>query len=142
MTSAASLSAAGRGGQSVLVVAARVVSAWAGMASSEKPPAPAGLSERMKGMLAEYGGIAVFVYLALFAAVLAGFAVAISSGVEVESAAGGVGTFAAAWLATKLTQPLRILATLGLTPLVAAGLRRLRRAPAAPASAPTDPNGV
>lgn len=88
-------------------------------------------------MLAEYGGVALVVYLVLFASVLFGFSVAISAGVEVESAAGGVGTLAAAWLATKVTQPLRILATLAITPLVAAGLKRLRRTPPGP---PTDPS--
>lgn len=96
------------------------------------------MSERMKGMLAEYGGVALGVYLVLFAAVLAGFAVAISAGVEVESAAGSVGTLAAAWLATKVTQPLRILATLAITPLAARVLRRGRRAPAGELPAATD----
>lgn len=88
-------------------------------------------------MLAEYGGVALVVYLVLFASVLFGFSVAISAGVEVESAAGGVGTLAAAWLATKVTQPLRILATLAITPLVAAGLKRLRRTPPGPPPGPT-----
>jgi len=102
------------------------------------------MSERMKGMLAEYGGVALGVYLVLFVAVLAGFAVAISAGVEVESAAGSVGTLAAAWLATKVTQPLRILATLAITPLAARVLKRMRRAPAelsAPPSVPPDQPG-
>ncbi len=96
------------------------------MASSETPPGRATLSERMKGALAEYGSVALVVYLVLFGSVLAGFSVAISAGVEVDSAAGGVGTFAAAYIATKLTQPLRILATLAITPLVAVGLKRLQ----------------
>ena len=89
------------------------------MASSETPPGRATLSERMKGALAEYGSVALVVYLVLFGSVLAGFSVAIS-------AAGGVGTLAAAYIATKLTQPLRILATLAITPLVAVGLKRLQ----------------
>jgi len=80
----------------------------------------------MKGIFAEYGPLALVLYLTIFAITLAGFAVAISFGVETDSAAGSAGTLAAAWLATKLTQPLRILATLALTPLVAAGLKRLR----------------
>ena len=101
------------------------------------PPEPTSLAERMKAMLAEYGGLALTIYLILFAAVLAGFAVAISLGFEAESTAGTAGTLAAAWLATKLTQPLRILATLALTPLVAAGLKRLRRG--RPAPAPGEP---
>ena len=80
----------------------------------------------MKGIFAEYGTLALVLYLIIFAVTLAGFAVAISLGVATDSAAGSAGTLAAAWLATKLTQPLRILATLALTPLVAAALKRLR----------------
>ncbi len=98
------------------------------MASTQQPPRPS-LSERMKGILNEYGGLALTIYLILFALVLAGFAVAISLGFQTDSAAGSAGTLAAAWLATKLTQPLRILATLALTPLAAKLLRRLRPPP-------------
>lgn len=79
-----------------------------------KPP----LQERLKTLLEEYGKVAVVIYFAIFGAVLGGFAIAIRLGVEIESAAGTAGTLGAAWVATKLTQPLRILATLVLTPLV------------------------
>lgn len=81
----------------------------------EPPP----LKDRLKTLLEEYGKVAVVVYFAIFAAVLGGFAIAIRLGVEVDSAVGTAGTLGAAWVATKLTQPLRILATLVLTPLVA-----------------------
>ena len=90
----------------------------------------------MKEIFAEYGTVAIVLYLTIFATTLAGFAVAISFGVAPDSTAGSVGTFAAAWLATKLTQPLRILATLALTPLVAGGLKRLRRKPDASTPGP------
>ena len=83
-------------------------------------------------MLAEYGKLAVVIYLIIFAGTLAGFAVAISYGVDPESTAGNVGILGAAWIAAKVTQPLRILATLALTPLVAAGLKKLRRRKPAP----------
>ena len=73
----------------------------------------------------EYGPFALGTYFAIFAIVFAGFAAAISAGFEVEGAAGSVGLLGAAWLATKVTQPLRIAATLALTPLAAAALRRL-----------------
>ncbi len=86
------------------------------------PPAPKP-SSRLKALLEEYGSIALVIYVALFALVFAGFAVAIGAGVHVQSAAGGAGLLGAAWVATKLTQPLRILATLALAPIVA----RLRR---------------
>ena len=84
--------------------------------------------ERLKNLLAEYGKLALYVYLAIFVVVLAGFAVAIQLGISVESAAGKAGVWGAAWLATKVTQPLRILATLALTPLLAQLLRRRKRA--------------
>ena len=59
----------------------------------------------------------------LFVLVLLGFAGAIHLGVRADSTAGRAGLWGAAWLATKLTQPLRILATVALTPLVAQVLK-------------------
>jgi hypothetical protein len=73
----------------------------------------------IKHILAEYGAVAVVVYFAIFFAVLGGFWMAIRFGWRPSSAAGQVGAFTAAYLATKVTQPLRIGATLLLTPLVA-----------------------
>jgi hypothetical protein len=95
--------------------------------------------ERLKALLSEYGRVAIYTYLALFVVVLAGFTLAIAWGVDVESSSGGAGALGAAYLATKATQPLRIAATLGLTPLVAAALRKLgwvrtSPGPAAPVS--------
>jgi hypothetical protein len=87
-----------------------------------QPPVPVAkksMKEKLTALLAEYGKIALYLYFGIFALVLAGFAIAISAGVEVESTAGSAGILGAAWLATKLTQPLRILATLALTPIVA-----------------------
>jgi hypothetical protein len=86
--------------------------------------------ERLKALLAEYGQMALYVYFGLFVLVFAGFAVAIAAGVQVESAQGGAGVLGMAYLATKVTQPLRIAATLALTPLVAAAIKKIRRAPA------------
>lgn len=83
--------------------------------------------ERLKLLLAEYGRVALATYLGLFVLVLVGFALAIAAGVEVESAKGGAGLLGAAYLATKLTQPLRIAATLGLTPLLARAVKKFRR---------------
>ena len=70
-------------------------------------------------LMTEYGAIGVVVYFAIFFAVLFGFWAAIRAGWHPKSAGGGVGTFTAAYIATKLTQPLRIAATIALTPLVA-----------------------
>jgi hypothetical protein len=83
--------------------------------------------EKFKALLAEYGNVAIYTYLVIWVLTLAGFATAISLGVDVKGAAGGAGLLGATWLATKLTQPLRIFGTLALTPLVATGLRKLRR---------------
>jgi hypothetical protein len=85
----------------------------------------------MQKLMAEYGPVAFGVYFTIFAIVLLGFVAAIKLGVKVESAQGTAGTLLAAWAATKLTQPLRILATLVVTPFVVRVLRRGRgQAPA------------
>ena len=77
-------------------------------------------------LLAEYGIVAVVVYFVIFFAVLGGFWLAIRLGWQPSSAAGSVGTFAAAYIATKITQPLRIAATLMVTPVMARLYERLR----------------
>lgn len=83
------------------------------------PPAKPSLKQRLEALVAEYGVIVMVLYFGVFFLTLAGFAVAIQRGFQVESATAGMGTWAAAWVATKLTQPLRIGATFVLTPLVA-----------------------
>ncbi|MFL5383458.1 MAG: FAM210A/B-like domain-containing protein [Longimicrobiaceae bacterium] len=96
----------------------------------------------LKEIAAEYGAVAVVVYLAIFTVVLLGSWAAISLGWKPGGVRGGVGTFAAAYIATKLTQPLRIAATLALTPLAARAYERLRpsaRARAAGGEAPARP---
>ena len=82
-----------------------------------------------KQLLSEYGPVAVAVYFTIFFAVLAGFWAAVRFGWRPESAAGSVGAFGAAYIATKLTQPLRIVATVALTPLVARVYERVRGRP-------------
>lgn len=83
--------------------------------------------EKLKLLLEEYGRLALWVYLTIWLLVLGGFAIAISAGFKTESAGADAGVFLSAWLATKLTQPLRIAATLALTPVVAAGLKKWRK---------------
>lgn len=89
------------------------------------------LKARLEALLKAYGPTAAAVYFTLFGLTLAGFAVAIGFGVAVEGASSGAGTLFAAWVATKLTQPVRILATLALTPLVARFFGRRRGGPPA-----------
>jgi hypothetical protein len=100
--------------------------------SPNKPP----LKDRLKQLMVEYGWPALGVYLGIFAIVLVGFALAIRFGLNVESSAGTAGVWVAAWLSTKSTQPLRILATLALTPVIMRVLRRIKRRPP-PGAAPT-----
>jgi hypothetical protein len=83
--------------------------------------------EKLKVLLEEYGRVAIGTYLVIWLSVLTGFAIAIASGFRTESTQGGAGVLLGAWVATKLTQPLRIGATLALTPLVATIVRKWRR---------------
>ncbi len=87
----------------------------------------------------EYGSLAIYVYFAIFAIVLLGFVVAISAGLHVKSHAATAGTWGAAYLATKLTQPLRIAATLVITPLVMKIFRLKKRTPPSDAQSPPKP---
>ena len=88
-------------------------------------PPPPPVRKTVQNLLAEYGSVAVVVYFAIFFAVLFGFWAAIRFGWRPSSAAGSVGAWTAAYIATKLTQPIRIAATLALTPLAAKGYERL-----------------
>lgn len=91
------------------------------------------MKKKLNALLEEYGPVALVLYFVIFIGVWAGFAIAIKFGFQPESAAGGAGLLGASYLATKVTQPLRIGATLVLTPGVAAVWNRLRgRKPTAP----------
>jgi hypothetical protein len=86
---------------------------------SGKPP----IKDRFKALMAEYGPLALGVYFTIFGIVLLGFALALDLGLDVGTPAGTAGLWATAYVATKLTQPLRILATLAVTPLLVGALR-------------------
>jgi len=94
------------------------------------------MGAKLKQLLAEYGPIAVTIYLLLFFGVLVGVYVAINVGWAPEGIAGNAGAWTAAYLVTKLTQPLRIGATLLLTPIVGRVWPRFaaKREPANPAA--------
>ena len=93
------------------------------------------LKQRLKAHFAEYGSIAIYTYLTLSITTIIAFSIAIGLGVAPSSATGVFGVIGAGWVAAKATMPLRILATLGLTPLVAALWHRWRKAHPRP---PTD----
>lgn len=82
------------------------------------------LKERLSAHLAEYGQIAVVTYLVISLAAIAAFSIAIGAGVRPSTSSGVLGVIGAGWLAAKTTVPLRILATLAVTPAVAAVVRR------------------
>ena len=114
------------------------------------------MRKTFKHMLATYGMVAVVVYFTIFFGVLFGAWFAIEQGVDVAALAqrlglpinraiAGVGTFTLAYLFTKVLQPVRIVATLALTPLLARVYERVtgraapgitlpEKAPAAPAA--------
>ena len=97
------------------------------------------LKERLSAHMAEYGKLALYTYLTLSLLAIAGFSIAIGAGLAPSSATGVIGTIGAGWLAAKATMPLRILATLALTALIAVLWRKWRPAPAEVASeAPLD----
>ncbi|HYX90299.1 MAG TPA: hypothetical protein VE782_01955 [Myxococcaceae bacterium] len=97
--------------------------------NAEAPPPRnkrSSLMERLKRLVAEYGVLAVFVFVAVSVIVFAGAYAAISLGWKPTSTAGTVGTAAAAYVAYRLTLVFRIAAAVLLTPLVARLLERLR----------------
>lgn len=74
--------------------------------------------------MAAYGPYALVTWFVIFGVTLAGFGVAISLGFKPEGVAGNTGTWLAAYAATQVTKPIRIVMTLALTPLIAKVFRR------------------
>lgn len=84
------------------------------------------MRKTFKNLLVEYGAVAVVVYFAIFFLVWFGFWAAIRFGWELPDSVTGrfkvvanAGTWVVAYFATKVTQPLRIAATLAITPFIA-----------------------
>ncbi len=95
--------------------------------STEAVVAKPTLKERLQVLMADYGKIAIYTYLVLSLSTIAGFSIAFGFGMAPSSASGVGGVIFAGWFAAKATMPLRILATLGLTPLIATLIRRRKR---------------
>jgi hypothetical protein len=85
------------------------------------------LKERLQAHFAEYGRVAIWTYLVLSILTITGFSIAIGIGYAPSSTSGVFGVIGAGWVASKATTPLRILATLGLTPLIAALVKRRKK---------------
>jgi Kef-type K+ transport system membrane component KefB len=73
------------------------------------------MRKTLKSILAEYGAIAVVLYLTIFFVVFIGAYVAIRLGWGPSSVAANAGAWTAAYIVTKITQPLRIAGTVVLT---------------------------
>lgn len=73
------------------------------------------MRKTLKKILAEYGAIAVVLYLSIFFTVFIGAYFAIRLGWAPASVAGNAGAWTAAYIVTKITQPLRIAGTVVLT---------------------------
>ena len=76
------------------------------------------MKKTLKEILTEYGAIAVAVYLALFAIVLIGAWAGIRLGWAPGGVMGNAGAWTAAYIVTKITQPLRIAATVIITTFI------------------------
>lgn len=87
------------------------------------------MRKTLKHILAEYGVIAVIVYLSIFTLVFVGSYFAIRLGWTPGSAAGQAGAWTAAYLVTKIAQPLRIGATILLTTFIGRLWENRRGAP-------------
>lgn len=111
-------------------------------ATAAKPP----LKQRLSALFEEYGRIAIITYFTLSILTIIGFSIAIWTGVKPSSESGVLGVIIAGWALGKATLPIRILITLGLTPVVAFVVRRRRGPDAseltdadAPPDEPADP---
>jgi hypothetical protein len=95
---------------------------------------------KFRDLVVEYGVIAIVVHYVIFALVIVGFWAAMRAGWQPTSAAGSAGTWGAAYLLTKIVQPVRIFATLAATPFIARIYERVTgRAVTAPVGPPPPP---
>jgi hypothetical protein len=108
-----------------------------------KPLSPKpSLTLRLKELLSEFGPYAVWTYFGIFATVFVAFVLAIRFGFHPATTAGSAGVFGSAYLATKLTQPLRIAATLFLTPIVVKLTRYKAKPPCDQSKTESSPNAT
>ena len=82
------------------------------------------MRKTLKNVFAEYGAIAVVVYMSIFFIVFIGAWMGIRLGWAPGGVAGTAGTWTAAYIVTKITQPLRIGATVLLTTFIGKFWRR------------------
>lgn len=78
-----------------------------------------------KRVIAEYGVVALVVHYIVFAIVITGAYLAMNAGWQPSGRMAGVGTWAAAYVVAKITQPVRLVVTVALAPLAARLYTRL-----------------
>lgn len=88
------------------------------------PVAKPSLTARFQLLLKKYGWVALGIHFSLFFLAIGGFSLAIGLGLDVGGVSGTAGTLGAAYAAAQVIKPLRFMATLVLTPLVARLLGR------------------
>lgn len=94
------------------------------------------LKQRLAAVMQDYPKVALYTYLTLSLTAIIGFSLAIGLGFQPSNSSGVIGTIIAGWAAAKLTLPIRAIATIALTPVIAAVLAK-RKAKQAPTPAPT-----
>jgi hypothetical protein len=89
-------------------------------AKAEEPPPKKKAAWRLKleALIAEYGTAALLTWFGIFGLTWLGFVIVITLGFEVKSGGEGTGVVAIAYLATQAAKPLRLAATIALTPVV------------------------
>lgn len=85
------------------------------------------MREKITKLITEFGVVAVVLWYGVFALTWIGFAVAIQAGFTPASSAGELGVWAAAYLATQLTKPIRLVVVVALTPPIGHLLSRKNR---------------
>ena len=81
---------------------------------------------QIQALFEEYGSAAIAVWLVVFAGTFLVFFGLVQAGVDPAGAVGSAGTVGAAYVATRLTFPIRVIARVGITPVAVRWYRRFR----------------
>jgi hypothetical protein len=98
---------------------------------ADSPPSPSS-RQRLRRFFLEFGALGLGVHYFVYLLVLIGFALSMGGlsfggSSTLRASSGTLGVCAAAYVATKLTMPLRALVTVALTPLLRALIKRVRK---------------
>ncbi len=102
-------------------------------APAEPPAAPAQagaklpMKQRLSKLIADYGSLALYLYLGTGLLMTSAFAIAYLLGVEPSDATGVIGVIVAAWVSNKATAVIRIPIILAITPPIAELLKRRKQ---------------